>query len=318
MTKIIVAANQKGGVAKSSTVLNIAYAFANHYHQRILVVDMDAQATASQNLGIDVSRKDTNTIDMIMSAYVDSGDKGILSYENLKKYIYTPVFSRKVHVPGTFRWESRKMEFGKDSDAPRSGGCLDCIPSSIDLSDIERKAGAMAVLNGTDQAYPFYLRDILQPVIDGKKKEGIPYDWVIIDTPPALGVLSFNSLCAAKDGIIIPTNMDVTSLRGIKALLQTVDEAVRTVPGHAGVLGILLSQFYEHRTLDNYLKEYSEEFYPNRIFHTTIPDSNDAKKANAEKILFSQKNRKAYRAFISLCGEIIEQTEKRDEHGIQG
>ena len=96
------------------------------------------------------------------------------------------------------------------------------------------------------------------------------------------------------------------SFRGIKSFEESVEAAKKLNPNHKGILGILLSLYFDKRAVDNALAKYIEEFYPIPVFKTQIPDSTDAKRANASGLLFSQVNKKAKKAFDELCKEIMD------------
>lgn len=289
MTRVICLGNQKGGCAKTSDCLNIAYSFANTKGYKVLLIDLDSQGSASLNVGINVADEDINTIDELLGAYVK---KEITSFdwEDVKNFIYTPTYlTRKRN--GNNKWETAQQPFG-----------FDIIPSALPLSLVELQMALVASQNTNGKIYLYYLDDLIQCI-----KENADYDYIIIDTPPALGSLSMNAMMAS-DGVIVPSNLDIMSFRGIQSFKESADyvQSLAKQKGrdHRGILGILLSLYSERRSVDKALEEYVHEFYPTPTFQHQIRESSDAKRANAEGVLFAQINKKAKEDFDLVCDEI--------------
>ena len=294
MSKTLCLANQKGGVAKSTNSLNICYALSQKGN-RVLLIDFDSQGSSSLNLGIDVSDDNTNTIEMLLDEYLDKPTK--ITYEAVKDYIYTPTYVANERVSG--KWTKVNKEFG-----------FDVIPSSLGLASVEMKMGLVGGKSVGGKVFPFYLYLICQTLED-------KYDYIIIDTAPSLSTLSVNAMCCATSGIIIPSNLDIMSFRGIGSFIDTAKECVelseKAGVKHRGILGVLLSLYSERRTVDNYLARYIIDFYPVPVFKTKIIDSSDAKKANASMLLFSQINKKAKACYDKLADELEEAINKPNE-----
>lgn len=295
MTKIIAFGNQKGGVAKTSSALNVAYSLANTYGQKVLLIDMDSQGSASLNLGIDVASPDTNTIDAILQPYVLRTITR-LSWNAIRQAIYRPTFQDRIRDPQDGRkWLVVDKPFG-----------FDVIPASLDLSVVELQMGLMGgkyfhgIINST---YLQNVTDIISANAD--------YDWIVIDTPPSLGALSVNSMAAAKDGIVICSNLDIMALRGIPTFISTVESTISAITSNPtrGVLGIELSMFSPHRTVDRDINAWIDRFLPTPTFNTHIPDTSDARKANSSALLVSQINKKMKKAYDDLTNEIINAVE---------
>ena len=160
----------------------------------------------------------------------------------------------------------------------------------------------VASQNSNGKINLYYLDDLIQCI-----KENADYDYIIIDTPPALGSLSMNAMMAS-DGVIVPSNLDIMSFRGIQSFKESADyvQSLARQKGrdHRGILGILLSLYSERRSVDKALEEYVHEFYPTPTFQHQIRESSDAKRANAEGVLFAQINKKAKEDFDMVCDEI--------------
>lgn len=290
-TKVICLGNQKGGCAKTSDCLNIAYCLANTKGYKVLLIDFDSQGSASLNVGIDVTNDETNTIDEILDDYLE-GEISSFDWEDVQDFIYTPTYDGRVKNPETNKWESKRLPFG-----------FDVIPASLPLSVVELKMTMKSASNPNRKVDSMYLHKIIETI-----KQNADYDYIIIDTPPALGTLSINAMAAATDGIIIPSNLDLMSFRGIKAFKESADfvqnMTISLGRKHRGILGILLSLYSERRIVDRALEEYVHEFYPTPTFSTQIRESSDAKKANASGMLFVQINEKAKEDFDKLVDEI--------------
>lgn len=292
---ILAYGNQKGGVAKTTTTLNAAYALANTHKKKVLLIDMDSQGSASLNVGIDISADETNTIDTLLDVLVKN-ELPSIPWQLLQNYIYTPTFDDRVRNPlDKMKWLDVKRPFG-----------FDVIPSSLGLSVTEMKMGLAGGKLGTGIRTD-YLSKIIKTIAENRD-----YDYVLIDTPPSLGALSLNSMAAATDGIIITSSVDIMSIRGISTFIETTEAIKETIPEHRGVLGILLSLYSERRIVDRSIEEWVKEFLPIPTFETRIPETSNVKKANSSMLLVSQLDRKMKTAFDSFTEEIIYACENPD------
>ena len=281
--------NQKGGCAKTTTSLNVCYSLANTYGMKTLLIDMDSQGSSSLCLGIDVSRDETNTIDELIDILIED-PKQKIPWEEIQEYIYTPTFEdRQRDSDNGMKWVKVNVPFG-----------FDCMPASLNLSLTEMNMG---IVGGSKYGhiYQNYLKDIVAVI-----EENSDYDYIVIDTPPSLGPLSVNSMCAARDGIVLCSNTDVISLRGCFRFIGSVETIKKMNDNHRGMLGILLTLYSERRVVDRSIDDWVEEFLPIPTFNTRIPETSDVKKANSSMLLVSQINKKAKAAFDSLTAEIID------------
>ena len=287
-TKVICLGNQKGGCSKTTDCLGICYSLANTKGKKVLLIDLDSQGSASLNLGINITDDDVNTIDELLGAYVTKQITAF-GWDDVKNFIYTPTYLARRRVPNSSKWETVQLPFG-----------FDVMPSALPLSVVELQMSLAA--NG-GKIYSYYVYDMIECI-----KRNADYDYIVLDTPPALGAISVSSMTAAVDGIIIPSNLDIMSFRGIQSFKESADYVVRASESrgikHRGILGILLSLYSERRSVDRALEEYVHEFYPTPTFQSQIRESSDAKRANAESLLFSQINKKAKEDFDALVDEI--------------
>lgn len=302
-TKVIALANQKGGCSKTTTSLNIAYSYSQK-GKKVLLIDLDSQSSASMGVGIDSTDENINTIDELLGAYVRR-DIEIITWDDLVHVIYTPRYLARRRIPNTSKWESVYEPFG-----------FDIIPSSLNLSLVELQ---MSIAGGTHEnhkIYSYYLYDLIECI-----KENADYDYIVIDTPPALGALSINAMTAAVDGIIIPSNLDIMSFRGIKSFKESAEYVIDASNAkgikHRGIIGILLSLYAERRTVDKALQEYVYNYYPINLISSTIRESADAKRANLEGLLFAQINKKAKDDFDKLTNEIDFAIDHPEEWAVQ-
>lgn len=287
-TYVLCFGNQKGGVAKTTSTLNVAYQLANAYHKKTLLIDMDSQGSASLNVGIDISNDNVNTIDILLERLVKRQVSSI-PWPELKEFIYTPTFTDRVRNPlEKMKWMDIQRPFG-----------FDIIPSSLYLSVVELEMGLAGGASGKGISAD-YLKAIIRTI-----KENADYDYIVIDTPPSLGALSLNSMAAAEDGIIITSSVDLMSIRGVGTFISTAETVKKINPNHRGILGILLSLYSERRLVDRSIESWVKEFLPIPTFDTRIPETSNVKKANSSMLLVSQIDKKMNDAFRSFTGEII-------------
>lgn len=212
--RILSLANQKGGVGKTTTAVNLGASLAAS-EKRVLLIDIDPQANASSGVGVRLQPDE------------------VTSYHLLTGQVEVEEAARPT-----------ELEF------------LKIIPSGRDLS------GAEIELVGMDRR-EFMLRDALAK-IKGQ------YDYVLLDCPPSLGLLTINSL-VASDAVIIPLQCEYYALEGLGQLLRTIKTVRRGFNPRLGVEGILLTMFDSRNNLSRQVADEVKKHFKEKVFRSVIP-----------------------------------------------
>lgn len=212
MTHILAVANQKGGVGKTTTSMNLAASLAR-MKQRTLLIDLDQQGNASVGLGVELATLEQTAWDLFLT----NADPKEICLE--------------------------------------TGSGVDIIASNSDLA-----AAELRLLQQQDRNFR------LKRALDGL----LGYQYVIMDCPPSLNVVTLNALMAAT-GVLIPMQCEYFALEGLASLLRTLD-AVRTAGNPSLVLDGLLRCMYDPRnSLTNDVARQLFQYFPNRVYRTVIP-----------------------------------------------
>lgn len=213
MGRVISIANQKGGVGKTTTAINLAASLAVA-EQRVLLVDFDPQGNASSGIGID-----KNGSGGIYDALIGGAD-----------------------ITGLIK--NTELDF------------LKVVPSSIDLS------GAEVELVDTPER-EFKLKECLKPIVND-------YDFILIDSPPSLSLLTINALVAA-DTVLIPLQCEYYALEGITKILKTIELIKAKLNPNLEIEGILLTMFDPRNNLAHQVMEEIRRHFGDKAFTTVIP-----------------------------------------------
>ncbi|MBI5964860.1 MAG: ParA family protein [Chloroflexi bacterium] len=217
MTRVYTLVNQKGGVGKTTTTINLG-AYLAQMGQRVLVVDLDPQANATSCLGVDKLSVEGGTYEALL------GD------ENITSHI---LFNERLN--------------------------LSLLPSSPSL------AGAEVELVD-ELAREVRLRKAIEPLVD-------KYDYVLIDCPPSLGLLTVNGLIAAMDGVIVPVQCEYLALEGLGQLTQTIERVRSLLFPELRVRGVVLTMFDSRTNLANDVVTEVNKHFPKQVFKSVIPRS---------------------------------------------
>lgn len=217
MARMYTIVNQKGGVGKTTTAINLG-AYLGYFGQRVLLVDIDPQANATSSLGID-----KNT--------VRSGIYEVLIWS-------VPIGPQILHNPRL------KLSLMPSTSA--------LAGAEVELVEIQRRE--------------FRLRDALQAVQDR-------YDYILIDCPPSLGLLTVNGLVAGVNGIIIPVQCEYLALEGLGQLTQTITRVRGSLFPDLEVRGVVLTMYDGRTRLATDVVSEVRKFFPDQVFEFVIPRS---------------------------------------------
>ncbi len=261
LSRVIAVANQKGGVGKTTTAVNLAASLAVA-EQRTLLVDGDPQGNATSGVGI---RETEATV-----------------YE---------VLMHDANV----RQAIRKEELFK---------LLDVLPATPDL------AGAEVELVDLDQREQ-RMRNALNEVRDD-------YDFILIDCPPSLGLITINMLAAA-DALIIPLQCEYYALEGLSQLLNTVHRVQQGVNPSLGIDGVLLTMYDARLNLSRQVAAEAREYFGGQVFDTVIPRNVRLAEAPSfgKPIVLYDVASVGAKAYISVAQELIQRTAALSSTGMQ-
>lgn len=215
MTRVYTFANQKGGVGKTTTAVNLG-AFLAEAGFKVLIADMDPQANATSSLGVDKRNLAASIYDLLIGSLP---------------------LAQVLHLTSRVR--------------------LDLLPSTPDLAGLEVEAASF-------EGREFLLRHALQPAL------GL-YDYILVDTPPSLGLLTVNGLVAANAGVVIPIQCEYLALEGLTQLMQTIQRVRQHLNPRLRVAALVLTMYDARTNLAQQVAEEVRSHFPRETMQTIIP-----------------------------------------------
>lgn len=256
---IIAIANQKGGVGKTTTTINLGAALAE-LKLHVLLIDLDPQGNASTGLGIDHDHRELTTYDLL------SGDVAL-----------------------------------EDAIQPTTVDGLTIVPATTDLSSAD-----IDLINNEKRS--FLLRNVLR----SGQTNGLGYDYILIDCPPSLNILTVNAMVAAHS-LIVPLQSEFFALEGLSQLILTVRDVRQAANPDLKIEGIALTMYDRRNNLSLQVEEDARENMGDMVFKTVIPRNvrlSEAPSFSVPVLAYdsASKGSVAYRA---LAKEVVERTKKK-------
>jgi len=252
MSRVYAIANQKGGVGKTTTAVNLG-AYLAAAGQRVLLVDVDPQGNATSSLGVDRRSLSLSMYDVLLDGV--PAEQAVLATKQV---------------------------------------LLDLLPSTSALAGAEVE---LVGLTGREHR----LGEVLEPVVG-------QYDYVFVDCPPSLGLLTVNALTAARDGVLIPVQCEYLALEGLGHLLNTILRVRDHLNPRLTIAGVVLTMYDARTNLSKQVVDEVRRYFPAHVFRIVIPRSIRLSEAPsyAETILRYAPGSIGASAYEALAREFLE------------
>ena len=255
--QIISVINQKGGVGKTTTVINLAAGLAEQ-EKKVLVIDLDPQGNATTGLGLSNLENSSNTI------------YGVLNGTKLISEV------------------TRKTQFEN----------LDIITSNVDLSGLE-------VETASDSERAFILKRELTANLNDS---GTRYDYILIDCPPSLSLLTVMAL-VASDSLLVPLQTEFFALEGLTQLMKTIERVKLNLNPELKIRGILLTMYDKRNKLSSQVEKEARDYFKEKVYLTIIPRNVRLSEAPSHgvPVLFYDKTCPGSKSYFNFTDEFINQ-----------
>ncbi len=250
MARIIAIANQKGGVGKTTTAINLASSLAV-MEKKVLLIDCDPQANTSSGVGV-------------LPA-------------DIKGTVYSAIYN---------------PENALDFVIPTSSEYLHILPATTDLVAIE-----LELVDKVGREY--YLKECLDVLQTN-------FEYIVLDCPPSLGIITLNALCAAKE-VLIPLQCEFFALEGIVKLLQTYEQVKKKLNKDLNLLGVVLTMYDSRNNLAREVKNEVRRCFPDHLFETVVPRNVRLSEApsHGKSIIHYAIKSSGANAYLSLAKEVV-------------
>ncbi|QTC90917.1 ParA family protein [Brevundimonas goettingensis] len=263
-TRVLAVSNQKGGVGKTTTAINLGTALAA-IGEKVLIVDMDPQGNASTGLGVPRETRRITIYDVVVDG-------------------------RSIH----------------DAAVPTAVPGLHIIPADADMSGVEIE------LSQADRR-SYRLRDALEAQANGRTGyDPEPYDYVLIDCPPSLNLLTLNAMAAA-DGVLVPLQCEFFALEGLTQLMKTIDMVRQSLNPALEIQGLVLTMYDRRNALSGQVAADVRGHFGDKVYDAVIPRNVRVSEAPSfgKPVLIYDLKCTGSQAYLRLAKEVVGRERRR-------